>query len=69
MPHEKWGEVGLMIVVLEKGCAASEQELQAFCHGRLARYKAPKLVVFAEALPYSAYGKVQKAELRKRYLS
>ena len=29
----------------------------------------PKHVVFADALPYSPYGKVQKAELRKRYLN
>jgi fatty-acyl-CoA synthase len=41
--------------------------LLAFCQGRLARYKIPKRVVFADALPYSPYGKVMKAELRQRY--
>jgi fatty-acyl-CoA synthase len=69
MPHETWGEVGLMVVVLEVGEAASEEELQAFCGEHLARYKIPKKVVFAEALPYSSYGKVVKAELRERCLS
>jgi fatty-acyl-CoA synthase len=68
MPHEKWGEVGLMVVVLEQGHTAAEDELQAFCGEHLARYKIPKKVVIAEALPYSEYGKVQKAELKKRYL-
>lgn len=68
MPDEKWGEVGLMVVVLEKGQPAAEDELIAFCQSRLARYKVPKRVVLAEALPYSPYGKVIKAELRERYV-
>ncbi len=68
MPHETWGEVGLMVVVLEKGCTATEEELQAHCGRYLARYKIPKKVVFAEELPYSSYGKVLKGELRKRYV-
>jgi fatty-acyl-CoA synthase len=65
--HETWGEVGLMVVVLEQGQTASEEELKAFCGEHLARFKIPKQVVFADALPYSSYGKVLKAELKKRY--
>jgi fatty-acyl-CoA synthase len=68
MPHETWGEVGLMVVVLEEGQRASEEELKAFCGEHLARFKIPKKVVFTDALPYSSYGKVQKAELKKRYV-
>jgi fatty-acyl-CoA synthase len=68
MPDEKWGEVGLMVVVAAKGAVATEAELKAFCAGRLAKYKVPKKVIFAEALPYSPYGKAVKAELKKRYL-
>jgi fatty-acyl-CoA synthase len=68
-PHEKWGEVGLMIVVLEEGQSASEDELKAFCQGKLARYKIPKRVVFTDALPYSPYGKVMKIELKRRILA
>jgi fatty-acyl-CoA synthase len=68
MPDEKWGEVGLMVVLLEQGAQTSEDVLKAFCGERLARYKVPKQVVFAESLPYSPYGKVVKAELRERYL-
>jgi fatty-acyl-CoA synthase len=67
-PHQTWGEVGLMVVVLEAGMTADERELQAFCGEHLARYKIPKQVIFAEELPYSSYGKVLKAELRKQYL-
>jgi fatty-acyl-CoA synthase len=68
MPDEKWGEVGLMVVVPRAGRSATPEELLAFCQGRLARYKAPKRVVFAEALPYSPYGKVMKAELKRLYV-
>jgi fatty-acyl-CoA synthase len=68
IPHETWGEVGLMVVVLEAGATATEEELKAFCGEHLARYKIPKQVVFAGDLPYSSYGKVLKAELRKRYV-
>jgi fatty-acyl-CoA synthase len=68
VPHETWGEVGLMVIVLEKGAAATEDELKAFCGEHLARFKIPKQVVFADELPYSSYGKVLKAELKKRYV-
>ncbi|MGQ9733862.1 MAG: class I adenylate-forming enzyme family protein [Candidatus Bipolaricaulia bacterium] len=68
MPDEKWGEVGLIVVVLKPGMRASETELKSFCEGRLARYKIPKRVVFTDSLPYSPYGKVVKAELRKRFV-
>jgi fatty-acyl-CoA synthase len=67
-PHEKWGEVGLMITVLEKGASVTEDDLKAFCGERLARFKIPKRVIFADTLPYSPYGKVVKAELRQKYL-
>ncbi len=68
MPHDRWGEVGLMVVVLEEGQTATEEELKAFCGEHLARYKVPKTVVFADALPYSSYGKVMKTELKKQFV-
>jgi fatty-acyl-CoA synthase len=67
-PHKKWGEVGLMVVILEQGRQVSEEELKAYCQGKIARYKIPKEVIFAETLPYSAYGKVVKAKLKEKYL-
>ncbi len=67
-PDEKWGEVGLMIVALKPGGSVTGAELQAFCRERLARYKVPKRVEFVDALPYSPYGKVIKAELRKMFV-
>jgi fatty-acyl-CoA synthase len=68
VPDETWGEVGLMVVVLDEGQTATEEELKAFCGEHLARYKIPKKVVFTDALPYSSYGKVMKAELKKKHV-
>ncbi len=66
---EKWGEVGLVVAVLEKGRSASADDLREFCRERLARYKVPKEFVFVDALPYSPYGKVLKPVLKKRFTS
>jgi fatty-acyl-CoA synthase len=68
MPHDRWGEVGLMVVVLEAGQSVTEEHLKAFCGQHLARFKIPKKILFVDALPYSSYGKVLKAELRQRYV-
>lgn len=67
-PDEKWGEVGLMIVMLKSGQETSEEDLLTFCQGQLARYKIPKQVIFTDAFPYSPYGKVEKNKLREKYL-
>jgi fatty-acyl-CoA synthase len=67
-PDEKWGEVGLMIVACKPGHSVNAEELLKFCAGRLAKYKIPKKVQFVDALPYSPYGKVIKAELRKQWI-
>jgi len=67
-PDEKWGEIGVMIVVREKGQTVSAEELTDFCRARLARFKVPKEIIFADAPPHSPYGKVEKVKLRKQYL-
>ncbi len=68
-PDEKFGEVGLMVAVARENSAPTEDSVLQVCAEHLARYKVPKRVIFADALPYSAYGKVQKAELKRRYLN
>jgi fatty-acyl-CoA synthase len=68
MPDEKWDEVGMLITLLEEGQQVEEEELKEFGRERLARFKIPKVFVFAESMPYTAYGKVEKAKLREAYL-
>ncbi len=67
VPDEKWGEVGLACVVLKPGAAAGADELLEHCRARLARYKVPRRVVFLEALPISAAGKILKRDLREQF--
>jgi len=63
--HPKWGEVPVAVVVPRPGAhVTAESVLQAF-EGRIARYKQPREVVFVEALPRNAMGKIQKFKLRE----
>ncbi len=67
-PDPKWGESGLAVVVPRTPNSLTADEVLAFCSDKLARYKIPRRVVFTDALPRNAMGKIVKAELRKRYL-
>jgi fatty-acyl-CoA synthase len=62
-PDETWGEVPCAFVELKPGLTASEADLIAFARARLAGFKTPKRVIFAE-LPKTSTGKIQKFELR-----
>jgi acyl-CoA synthetase (AMP-forming)/AMP-acid ligase II len=63
VPHQVLGEDIAAFVVLRDGGAASAEELTDFCRERLADYKVPRCITFAEALPRNATGKVLKREL------
>jgi len=63
-PDAEWGERVTAVVVLSGDEAVAEADLIAFCRERLAPYKSPKTVVFADDLPRNAMGKVQKGALR-----
>jgi acyl-CoA synthetase (AMP-forming)/AMP-acid ligase II len=63
-PDPKWGEKVVAVVCLREGGQASQAELIAFTRERIASYKKPKHVVFIDALPKNASGKVLKRELR-----
>jgi fatty-acyl-CoA synthase len=65
VPDERWGEVGRAIVVTRE--AVEPLTLLAFLDGRIARYKIPKTVVFADELPRTASGKLLKSALRTTY--
>jgi fatty-acyl-CoA synthase len=67
IPHEKWGESGLAVVVPAPGVELSEEEVIEYCRGKLAKYKIPKKVTFIEALPRTATGKILKKELKAQF--
>jgi fatty-acyl-CoA synthase len=68
LPDAKWGEVPCAFVELKPGQAASEAELIDFCRSQLARFKAPKRILFGE-LPKTSTGKIQKFQLREQVKS
>lgn len=67
VPDEKWGEVPKALVVLKPDARATEGELLEFCRSRLAHFKCPRTVEFAQSLPKTATGKILKKNLCKQY--
>jgi fatty-acyl-CoA synthase len=63
VPDEQWGEVGRAVVVLRATATATAADLLGFLDGKLGRYKIPRTVVFTDALPRNATGKLIKSQL------
>lgn len=66
IPDAAWGEVGRAYIVAASGRSVTAEVVLAHCQQRLAKYKLPKSVMFVEALPRTASGKIQKHVLRAR---
>ena len=64
-PDEIWGEVPVAFVVPRPGASVTEEELIDFVRGAIAKFKAPKRVIFGD-LPKTSTGKIQKFVLRER---
>jgi long-chain acyl-CoA synthetase len=64
---ERWGETVKAVVVLRAGAVVEAHELVAFARARIAAYKLPRIVAFADDLPRTSSGKVLKRELRKSH--
>ena len=67
IPDTRWGQVGRAVVVVKPGRTMTEDEVVAHCAANLARYKLPQSVVFTDALPRNATGKVHKPTLRRAF--
>jgi fatty-acyl-CoA synthase len=67
VPHPRWVETPLAVVVPTPGPSTDPAELLAHCREHLAGYKKPSAIVFAPRLPRNAAGKVLKRELRELY--
>ena len=66
-PHPDLGEAAVAVVVPEPGARPEPAALAEALAASLARFKRPRSIVLAEALPRNAMGKVQKTLLRERY--
>jgi fatty-acyl-CoA synthase len=69
VPHPRWVEAVVAVVVPKAGQALTEQQVLDHCAQHMAGFKAPKAVEFTDALPKNPSGKLLKRELRERYKS
>ena len=67
VPHPKWDERPLLIVVLKAGVSFDRESLLAHFRGKVANWWIPDDVVVVANLPYTATGKVEKKRLREQF--
>ena len=66
LPHPKWDERPLLVAVRKPGADVTREQLLKFYEGKLPRWQVPDDVVFVDAIPLGATGKMQKNKLREQ---
>jgi len=69
VPHPKWDERPLLVVVKKPGTNPTREELLGFFEGKVAKWQIPDDVAFVESIPLGATGKMQKIKLREQFKS
>jgi fatty-acyl-CoA synthase len=67
MPHEKWSERPLAVVVFKQGESATEEQLREHLTGQCAKWWIPDRFEFVEEIPKTAVGKFKKTALREQF--
>jgi fatty-acyl-CoA synthase len=67
VPHEKWQERPLAVVVFKPGESASEDQLRDFLGGKCAKWWLPDRFEFVDEIPKTAVGKFKKTALRDQF--
>ena len=67
LPHPKWGERPLLVLVRKPGSVVDKAAVLAHLEDRIANWWMPDDVVFVDEIPHTATGKIQKVELRKEF--
>ena len=65
VPSRKYGEQVGAFIKLKAGTQLTEEDIQEFCRGKIARYKIPQYIFFVDEFPMTASGKIQKYKLRE----
>jgi fatty-acyl-CoA synthase len=68
VPDEKYGEELCVWIRLRTGASIDEEEVRAFCEGRIAHYKVPRYVRFVDTFPTTVTGKIQKFVMRDQMI-
>ncbi|WP_316193297.1 acyl-CoA synthetase [Bradyrhizobium sp. SZCCHNRI1029] len=67
LPHPRWVEAVVAMVVVKSGCELTEAAVLEQASARLASFKTPKRIVFVDALPKNPSGKLLKRQLRETH--
>ena len=67
LPHPKWSERPLLIIIRDAGSDIDKEGVLAYLDGKIAKWWMPDDVVFVDEIPHTATGKIQKMELRKQF--
>ncbi|MGJ5007737.1 acyl-CoA synthetase [Bradyrhizobium oligotrophicum] len=67
LPHPRWVEAVVAMVVVKSGCELTEEVVLKQASARLATFKTPKRIVFVDALPKNPSGKLLKRQLREAH--
>jgi acyl-CoA synthetase (AMP-forming)/AMP-acid ligase II len=67
VPHPKWQERPLAVVVPKEGASATQEELISYLKPRFPKWSLPDAVEFIEEIPKTSVGKFKKSELRERF--
>jgi 3-(methylthio)propionyl---CoA ligase len=67
IPHPKWDERPLLVIILKKDQTATKEEILGFMQGKIAKWWMPDDVVFVDQIPHTATGKIQKMALRDQF--
>jgi len=67
VPHSKWTERPLLLVIKKEGAELSREEMLAWFTGKVAKWWVPNDVVFVDSLPHTATGKLSKKDLRTQF--
>ena len=67
IPHPKWDERPLLLIVRDDDSTVSELEIRDFLSGQMAKWWLPDAIEFVEELPHTATGKLSKKDLRDQY--
>jgi fatty-acyl-CoA synthase len=68
LPDERLGEEIAAAIRLNANEAMTDDDVRAFCDGKMARFKVPRHIRFVESFPMTASGKVQKFKLREMHV-
>lgn len=69
VPDAKYGEQVLACIRVKPGETLTEEEVLAYCEGKIARFKTPRYIQFVAEYPMTASGKIQKFKLREQALA